>query len=837
MKLKNVLFSSLFLSATLAACTNDEFATVETPEVNVEDGISLGEGFIIAGVKGSGYVDTKGYYELNENGVPLAFWNNTDEIGAAWYNMVPAAGGLDENNVVLQNHAFTNGYFMSNERFEYDSPAGENGAYFKAESNIMTGAYVLYYPYNKNVVTSAYTEIPVTLEPADVECAEGQELEGISKNIFAYSAAAFVPGGAQTENFRMKYAHVLYRVMFNAKHLNHVGLTPSWTIKKIILEAKDAAGNNLLTTTGKVTANNNGELTTDDYNNYVADWQANPLPEPDYESTAEGAVDHFTLDVNNSDQEGYRIDKLDEDTKPFWFSMLPLIDEADNVTVKVLVEDREGNELVFAKTYEDGVAEDQGVLDVFNNRGTQPNGVVNIVVRLDTQKENDVIYTNEQFIEKWNEALQSNAAQTLVLGDPLTLDMDLTVGTTVSGNRPNITIESANDANHKLTVNNIDVKYGVLNIATDVEVKGDVASSGAGTLNVDNNARNNNLSVEGSIEIQGSAYLNVNKMETMYVVNSTEVSVKLPEADQNGEIGTIEVRDNGDLTLISGAFNNIVTDANSRVSISQAVTNSGTYTGVLNSEAAMFTNNGTFIGSLTEGSLFTNNSTATINEASQDVQMVNNGTLNIEIPGGTDNDALFVASNSKNNGTINVNQGVLREEATGALTQDNAAARIYVEENGKVWLYNWNSITDGWVVLNHKDGQLEPANQGRTKFSVKEAGDMNATTDAAYQSIDAPMTLEGSINGNTYICGDITLSGNLSTIYNLWIGADVKISTTEESATLNVNGGAVLTVVPYTLTIGNGVTLGGSGKFASEDDWKNTLIEGTGNIALSHFNP
>ena len=54
---------------------------------------------------------------------------------------------------------------------------------------------------------------------------------------------------------------------------------------------------------------------------------------------------------------------------------------------------------------------------------------------------------------------------------------------------------------------------------------------------------------------------------------------------------------------------------------------------------------------------------------------------------------------------------------------------------------------------------------------------------------------------------------------------------------LSVNGGAKLTVVPYTLTIGNGVTLGGNGAFVSEYDWKNTLIEGTGNIALSHSNP
>ena len=61
MKLKYVLLSGLFMSVGFAACTNDDFTEVQTPAVNTEDAISLGEGYTITVANGD--ADTRAYME------------------------------------------------------------------------------------------------------------------------------------------------------------------------------------------------------------------------------------------------------------------------------------------------------------------------------------------------------------------------------------------------------------------------------------------------------------------------------------------------------------------------------------------------------------------------------------------------------------------------------------------------------------------------------------------------------------------------------------------------------------------------------------------------------
>ena len=148
MRLKHVLFSSLFLSAAFVACTNEELIDVQTPSVNVEDAISLGEGVTISAYMGA---DTKAYFDKVGNGVK-GLWEDTDEIGAAWYNKV-AKGGINDEGEVVTPTPFTS--FQSNERFAYDKAVGQYGAQFVSWSNIMAGAYVLYYPYNSEITEAA----------------------------------------------------------------------------------------------------------------------------------------------------------------------------------------------------------------------------------------------------------------------------------------------------------------------------------------------------------------------------------------------------------------------------------------------------------------------------------------------------------------------------------------------------------------------------------------------------------------------------------------------------------------------------------------------------------
>ena len=142
MKLKHVLFSSLFLSAGLVACTNDEFAEIQTPSANVENGISLGEGFTISGAKLADTPATKAYFEVN--GGLNAYWQETDIVGAAWYNMVEE---IDEETglVTKSDDVNTSHEYFSNTDFKFlEFIGGDKGnARFEANTNVMAGAYVM----------------------------------------------------------------------------------------------------------------------------------------------------------------------------------------------------------------------------------------------------------------------------------------------------------------------------------------------------------------------------------------------------------------------------------------------------------------------------------------------------------------------------------------------------------------------------------------------------------------------------------------------------------------------------------------------------------------------
>lgn len=840
MRLKHVLFSSLFLSAAFVACTNEELIDVQTPSVNVEDAISLGEGVAISAYTGA---DTKAYFDKVGNGVK-GLWEDTDEIGAAWYNKV-AKGNINDKGEVIKGTSLGSS-FQSNERFKYDKAIGQYGAQFVSWSNIMAGAYVLYYPYDPEITEADYSEIPVKLEPAGINCAEGHAYDGINEGIFAYTAAAFVPGGDKTQEFELTYAHVLYSLQFNAENLKHVGLTPSWTIKKVILEAKDANGS-VLSTTGKVYMEDYN-VTAEEYNKYMADWKANPLPAPKYESTTDGKVDHFTFDVANSDQAAYRIDKLDQTTGAFVFSTLPFIGEAESVTVKIQVEDKEGNELVFARTYEDGVADDKAVLDAFNEKATVPDKVVAAIIRLDTQVEDNVIYTAAEFKKQWDAAVAGKPIDTdadgkalLTIGDPLTLDMDL-----VCDNRAadiKIVSDNANEASHKITVNSIDMQNGNLTIETDIDVKGDV-STHAGDLFVTGKM------TAANIEIVGGGSLNLAKMESLYVGRNSTLELTL-SPKKPADIGEITVEKEAKVTLKGGTLNNLSNVYGGTVILAGDVTNAGTYTGVLNTGSYTFTNKGTFEGSLVNGSNFTNekDAVATFNAETGDekyaVVLINKagGIVNIEMPEAYDaskqnyaTSRVAVAKGSENAGTINVVQGQLSESEEGAFVQAEGA-NTYVEAEGSVALYKWDAVK-GWVVLNDKNAKLNPADAGNTTFSVKKIEDLNVKTDANYQTINAPLTLPANATigsadvQRTYINANLTLQGDASASYSVWVSGDVTFNTTAKNATFAVNGNAELNVLG-SLTLDENVILGGTGEFTDDNSWKNTHAADDSQITLA----
>lgn len=833
MKLKYVLFSSLFLTAGFVACTNDEFAEVSN-QVNTEKAISLGEGFSIGGEYGLG-AETRSMFD-KVDGRLLPVWEDDDVIGASWYHMV--TGINNEGQVTNASNIGTSlGSYYSNHPFTLTEGAGTSYANFETVTNAFAGAYVVYFPYD-DLKTQYYNAIPVEVNfPQVADCTSGNELNTVNENMFAYGAAAFVPGGHQSSTFHLVQAPVLYQMQFAADKLAFVGLLPDWTIDKIIVEAYDATGQSLLTTTGKVTPNITA-LTPEIYNKYLNDPEANPLPAPVYTSTADGRVDHFTINVKNS-SEAYEITELDKLTGSFYFSALPFIDgkEATKVVVKIVTEPKEGDSgLVFARTYQKGAsAYDNQMLAEFNKaqsnqmivNGESKNAIVNVNVRLNTQITDETIYTEEQFMDRWEAAIESTTSQTLKVGE----DLDLTGVTLTCNNKDaDVTVEG-----HAITVDGINLESGAVNFENEVTVAGDVTITG----DVDLTAT---LASVNNMDIAGDADLTVSKFASLYVASSGIVELNGP-ADANN-CGSIFVRRNGQLTLNGVAINDLTnTGGTVKIGANTVITKDKTFTneGTL-AVSEDLTVNGTFInkGTMTfttgkkviNNNVFTNQGTvsgtatleneedaiANINAATSMV-IDNKGTINVEMAAVAT--ALTCGTNSTNEGIINVKQGTLNVNTLSQTT--NADARIYVEENGRITNYREN-FGSSWIVLNDKNASVTAASgvtsYNRVAYSVKNSEDFaTATSKPANKGvvfIDGPIEITSattwSTTCNMYINANVTLKADFTILNHCYFGGDVTVSSGDNALhafTLNSSNQNEV-YKGAKLTINKNVTLNGN---------------------------
>ena len=243
MKLKYVLLSGLFMSVGFAACTNDDFTEAVAP-VNTEDAISLGEGYTITVANGD--ADTRAYMEDLQTPV----WEETDQLGAAWYNMIPADAVKTDGTI---DNAEVKGFdskYSTVRLFSLDSYVGESkkAANFKTTEQIGAGAYVLYYPYesgqlnNAGALTVSMLDEEGNLPAQTMDC--NDVYAGISSNIFAYSPVAFLNGGAQTtkESFTLKQLTNVFAIKFQVTASDIFKLVKDVKIAKVIISAKDANG-------------------------------------------------------------------------------------------------------------------------------------------------------------------------------------------------------------------------------------------------------------------------------------------------------------------------------------------------------------------------------------------------------------------------------------------------------------------------------------------------------------------------------------------------------------------------------------------------------------------
>ena len=781
MKLKYVLLSGLFMSVGFAACTNDDFTETVAP-VNTEDAISLGEGYTITVAKGN--ADTRAYME----DLQTAVWEETDTLGAAWYDMITDITANPDGTLTITNEptkANSVNVYSTVRQFKWNSWAGDSktAAVFKTGEDINAGAYMLYYPYSKGELSNTKTSLGVNL-PAeqDMDCTTGNELKGVSKNIFAYAPVAFLEGGAQaTENFTLNQLTNVLALQFKIEDQTLLGLLEKVNIAKVVIEAKDASGS-VLTSEGSISVPTVVSYQNENYGGATF--------------SSKEQADQIILNVAGASDD-YAIDKLGEDgmTKAFYISLLPFKAEATSFTVRILTD----KDVVLKKEYAAG-----DVLDAINAQAYNKEGqLIKLNVTLEDLDDTKEIYVESQFKTKWEAALKSTKATTLNVKAELDLsDYDLNINAaagdiTITG--APVTVKSlTSDANTKLVIDN------ELTVEGDVNVGPHAALVSTGTNGV--------LNVEGKMDVTGTTgVLTVGSVAELETAISGVIT--LTGADSKSALGT--VNNEGTLTL-GGTFT---------VEKDKTLTNTGRL--VVN---GTLTNNGTLAqnGTMTTAATgkLVNNNAATFTKATGatgsalNIDNSKGATLNIQLSSNdkTSNEARF-AVKGDNKGTINVKKGFLTEDAVGEFKMSEAAARVYVEKDALIWLNGETGITGGWIILNDKAANIDlgttyPVNGGyaNAAYSIKKADDLLSALQenhVAYQFIDADLKIakETTLNARTYFNASQTFAANVHAGSHVYINGNISFSGNNVEFDWKTSSGALNFVGNSTLTLSKGFTL------------------------------
>ncbi len=819
MKLKYVLTGGLLITA-FAACTNEDFTDVSLP-VNTQNAIALGEGYTVKVVKD----DAQTRVLWNESGNRLSpVWEETDMLGAAWVHMVTDFDE-DGNVTACSNIGAAYGGFYTNHPFTLTSGAGTSGGVFETNTNAFAGAYVLYYPYDDNVAQKL-NEFPVKIKNYTFDAE--QPLAGIQENMFSYSPVKFVPGGRQTTEFRLQQVAVPVRLYFVADEALNMDLSQGGlSIRNIVLIAKKS-GASVLVEKGKIETKTAPDV--DDYN----EGNLNDI----VQYVQDGTTDHlFITTMNTEDNDDYKLlVKATPTVKPFIFSILPLEQAADEVTIKIVTDKG-----VYATTWT--AARNRAKIAEFN-KAVQEGGTVSLNVELDVTEKDGVIYTAEEFATRWEEAISKSSPQELTIGTDLVLDDDLEC------NRGNadVTIRGG----HKLTVNNINISKST-NIEFDgVELVADnVVSSGSAEVTFSDLTANN-------VEIAGKGRITARNIETLTVTSSGVVELD-GVAGANSRVGTVNVEkgsttygdltvDNTNLTVeeLNGSEGTKLTlGANLRntgtmtigdlTASGHTITNAGTMTitgtcngnvtnnsdGVLTvsgtgTMSGTITNNGTVTLEGDQTGTVTNNygGTLNINNVESKFTLTNHGTTNIAAEVEVETDGTHHVTNT---GIINV-AGTLKEAAANQLVQSvdtaeiiamSADARIERASNASTGL-------KGYIVILADDNIENPHTDDQVAFDLTEPktwNDLNTTKTkwvrVKYNATSAELTSMISRVSFAFY-NNLELHANMTLQENFRVeGADVKITADGTTArTINIANGKTNEIVKGAkLTLGNHVTL------------------------------
>lgn len=805
MRLKHVLFSSLFLSAALVACTNEDFSDT-TAKADLSRAISLGEGYEISVAK-AGEADTKAFYEESGDNL-IASWENDDVIGAAFYNMIEDGDFNPSSLLVTGSPVPFNGTLVSNHPFDFKS-GNEKSATFESKTNAFAGAYILYYPFKE--ISAGYKGVPFSV--AQVQEFDTQDpLKLISDNMQYYTTAKFIPGGYQTQEFSMQRVPAIFKLLLTPGKVVNNGLYGNVTVKKIVLIAKDAAGN-VLATEGAVTTN--GVVTKDQYNK-------NLLAETvDYNGTNE--VDHYSVEVENGENSDYQLITEGVATKkPFYFATLPFTRKATTVTVKAVTDAG-----TFATTYVDGrSAEETAKVKAFNeavqkNVNPDATNVVYVNVTLATQELDDVIYMEDDFVAKWNE-LKTTGGEIRV-GENLIIDADLEFA--AYGKEINVVYVDANSENyttdHEITINSLKVTNGTVNFSNALKAKN--IEVVAGELNAE--------TIEAE-EMTVSNLININYTEIGKLTVMGGGTATVTPANASASISEIFVQKtaNGTSTLIAGEANGVPVMLNE-------ITNDGkvTLANAQTDSESVFTNNGEIqlTGDFTNKGQFILDGTLVVPVAAT---FTNAAGATLEIVAG-DIDTTAKKSLTIKNEDEDEDKGL----AAGEITIDKD---VTVTLNTYISLENAGKLSiDGTLAATAKDKLASTGviyvNDGATlqKYMNKNVYDTNAT--AGYIVLANNSTFKNQMNGDWAVCEvastedlnnldatSITITGQKKNLSAIMVSGDATVSTSENvakfaSCWLILNG-------DVTLTLGQNLNI-----YAVKEVIGDAVITATSNVTLS----
>lgn len=846
MKLKYLLASGLFLSTAFVACTNDDFAEISAP-VNTDGAIALGEGFTIEVNKGG--VDTRAAFDAKYT----PYWEKDDQLGAAWVHMVTEVEEKDGVYTATQVSPVgsSSDKFYSNHPFNLIEGENTNDGKFESVTNAFAGAYVLYYPYDPSVAMTG-EEIPVAIKTYEADCAE--PLKNISENMFSYSPASFVPGGPRTGKFTLKQVPVLVRLQFAVSKKLNMNLADGITIQNIVIEASDDDGNTVLAKTGTLKPNDAEikTLGTDNYNG-LNNKNLNGIVAYSNEESAE----NIFVTLKNSDTDKYKLLKEEVATEgEFVFSMLPLSDKADEVTVKVVTDKG-----VFATTYpttigagataeevkasqewlnrfNEGVGKNTGVADL--TKGEQggaayEGGQISLGVMLDATVNDDVIYTVDEFNKRWAAAIKSGKPETLVIGTPL----ELTEALACDNNNANVTITGTGAS---LTVPSVNLTHAN-NLVFDNEiiVEGDVYSSGDVPVTF------SKLSAE-NVNIEGKATIGANEIGKLTVAADGDVTLAAftgATANDEATVSSIVINGNstdaGTLTLTPTNLTIEAMDATKgTVNLNENMTNEGTITlgAVTLASGKKFINNGTVTLNGAFTGEFENNAGATLNiNADVDAMTLTNKAADatngkaagiVNIAAEVELEATATAKVT-NKGTINVS-GTLTEGADGALVQDDDNARINaMSKDAVIALENTAKLADGYIMILRNENVTGEATDEPIAYNLTSATDtaptkantifvncvLNATQLGTINSKNLIVYKNINLESNVTIEGDFIVAGNVQIINGTDKKSNAVTLTLTKDEDNTIKDGA-------TLKLDTNVTINGSA------EGTNLKIEGTG---------